>query len=88
MQAGCRAPIRSPCGLPSRRASLSGGWNVGGTAKAAVRALSAVAWAATTVILWLSIFSPVILVVGGIAYLVNRRARRRCLTVGAGTHER
>ena len=53
-----------------------GGWNVGGTAKAAVRALSAVAWAATTVILWLGIFSPVILVVGGIAYLINRRARR------------
>ena len=54
-----------------------GGWNVGGTAKAAVRALSAVAWAATTVIIWLGILSPVILVVGGIAYLVNRRARRR-----------
>ena len=54
-----------------------GGWNVGGTAKAAVRALSAVAWAAITVILWLGIFSPVILVVGGIAYLINRRARRR-----------
>ena len=53
-----------------------GGWNVGGTTKAAVRALSAVAWAAITVILWLGIFSPVILVVGGIAYLVNRRARR------------
>ena len=35
-----------------------GGWNVGGTAKAAVRALSAVAWAATTVIIWLGILSP------------------------------
>ena len=57
-----------------------GGWDVGGTAKAAVRALSAVAWAAMTVALWLGIFSPVILVVAGIAYLVNRanrRARRR-----------
>ena len=54
-----------------------GGWNVGGTAKAAVRALSAVAKVLTKVLIWLGIFSPVILVIAGIAYFVNRRANRR-----------
>ncbi len=56
---------------------LIGGWNVGGTAKTAVWVLSAVARAALMVITWVGILSPVILVVGGIVYLVNRRARRR-----------
>ena len=57
-----------------------GGWNVGGTAKAAVRALSVLAKAATTVVIWLAIVgSPVILVglVGlVILYFGNRGARR------------
>ena len=52
-----------------------GAWNAGGTAKSAVRALSAVAWAALTVLIWVGIFSPVILVIAGITYLVNRRGR-------------
>ena len=52
-----------------------GAWDAGGTAKAAVRALSAVAWAALTVIIWVGIFSPVILVIAAIAYFVNRRGR-------------
>ena len=54
-----------------------GAWDAGGTAKAAVRALSAVAWAALTVIIWLGIFSPVILVIAGISYFANRHARPR-----------
>ena len=50
-----------------------GGWDVGGTAKGAVRALSAVARVVTKVGIWLGIFSPVILVIAGIAYFANRR---------------
>lgn len=54
-----------------------GGWNVGGTAKTAVRALSLLAKAATTVIIWLAIVgSPVILVGLVILYFGNRGARR------------
>ena len=52
---------------------LIGNWDAGATAKAAVRALSAVARVLTTVGIWLGIFSPVILVVAGIIYLGNRR---------------
>ena len=50
-----------------------GAWDVGSTAKAAVRALSVVAWAATTAIIWLGIFSPVLLVVGAVVYVAKRR---------------
>ena len=54
-----------------------GGWNVGGTAKAAVRALSGLAKVATTVIIWLAIVgSPVILVGLVILYFGNQGARR------------
>ena len=53
-----------------------GGWNIGGTAKSAVRALSAVAKVALIVLTWLAIFSPVIIIVGAIAYLVNRFGSR------------
>ena len=55
------------------------GWNVGGTAKSAIRALSAVAKVATTIIIWLAIFSPAILIVLAIVYSANRWAgiRRR-----------
>ncbi len=52
-----------------------GAWDAGGTAKAAVRALSAVAWVALTVLIWVGIFTPVILVIAAVAYFVNRRGR-------------
>ena len=53
-----------------------GGWNVGGTAKAAVRALSVLAKVVTTVVIWLAIFSPVILAGVVILYFGNQGARR------------
>ena len=55
---------------------LIGGWNVGETAKTAVRALSMVARTATMVIIWLAIFSPAIAAVAGVAYLANRAKGR------------
>ena len=53
-----------------------GGWDLGGTAKAAIRALSAVARVALIVLTWLAIFSPVIIVIAAIAYLANRFGSR------------
>ena len=53
-----------------------GGWNIGGTAKSAIRALTAVAKVALIVLTWLAIFSPVIIIVAGIAYLANRFGSR------------
>ena len=55
---------------------LIGGWNVGETAKTAVRTLSMVARTATMVIIWLAIFSPAIAAVAGVAYLANRAKGR------------
>ena len=49
-----------------------GGWNIEGTTKAAVRALTAVAQVVTVVAIWLGVFLPVFVVVGGAVYLVNR----------------
>ena len=49
-----------------------GGWDVSGTAKAAFRALSAVARVALVAIIWVGIFSPLILIVVGVGYLLNR----------------
>ncbi len=53
-----------------------GGWNIGGTAKSAIRALTAVAKVALIALTWLAIFSPVIIIVAGIAYLANRFGSR------------
>ena len=55
---------------------LIGDWDVGETAKTAVRALSMVARTATMVIIWLAIFSPAIAAVAGVAYLANRAKGR------------
>ena len=57
-----------------------GGWNIEGTTKAAVRALTAVAQVATVVAIWLGVFLPVFLVVGGAVYLVNRVMNRTGLS--------
>ena len=54
-----------------------GGWDFGATGKAAVRALSAVGRALVIVLIWVGIFSPVWLIIGGILFFVARRRRRR-----------
>ena len=53
-----------------------GGWDVGETAKTAVRALSAVGKVALAVLIWVGIFSPVILVIGVTAILIRRYGSR------------
>ena len=52
------------------------GWNFGGTAKGAVRALLAIVSVATRIIIWVGILSPVIIVVGAAIYLLNRYGQR------------
>ena len=53
-----------------------GGWDVGETAKTAVRGLTAVARVALWALIWVGIFSPIILVLGGgIALLRRYRGR-------------
>ena len=53
-----------------------GGWDVGETAKTAVRALSAVGKVALAVLIWVGIFSPVILVIGVAVILIRRYGSR------------
>ena len=53
-----------------------GGWDVGETAKTAVRALSAVGKVALAVLIWVGIFSPVILVIGVVVILIRRYGSR------------
>ncbi len=55
---------------------IVGGWDVGGTTKEAVRALSVVGRSATVVVIWLAVFSPVILLGVGAVYLARRHADR------------
>ena len=60
-----------------------GGWDVGETAKTAVRALSAVGKVALAVLIWVGIFSPVILVIGAAVILIRRyRSRLRSVMPG------
>ncbi len=65
---------------------LIGGWNVLGTFKAAVRALTAVIQVAILGAIWVGVFIPVIAVVWGVIYVANRgrffrRHRSRVETV-------
>ena len=53
-----------------------GGWSPGNNAKTATRALSGVAQAAGTLVIWLAILSPVWLVISGIIYGIVRLGRR------------
>ena len=53
-----------------------GGWDAGETAKTAVRGLTAVAKVALWVVIWVGIFSPVLLVLGGGALLLRRYGGR------------
>lgn len=53
-----------------------GGWDVGETARSAVRGLTGVAKFALAVLIWVGIFSPVIIVVGGGVVLLRRYGGR------------
>ena len=53
---------------------LIGGWNVLGTFKAAVRALTAVLQVAILGAIWVGVFIPVIAVVWGVIYFVNHNS--------------
>lgn len=53
-----------------------GGWDVGETARTAVRGLTAVAKVALAVLIWIGIFSPVMIVVGGGVALLRRYGGR------------
>ena len=55
---------------------VSSGWDISGTFKTAVRALTAFAQASIIVLIWVAVFSPVLLVLGGVVYLANRRQRQ------------
>ena len=48
------------------------GWDISGTTRSAVRALSVLAQAATVVVIWIVVFSPVVAIVAGVLYLVRR----------------
>ena len=55
---------------------IVGGWDVGGTAKSAIRALTAVAQVLLIVLIWLAILSPVWLAVFALVILFPRLRRR------------
>ena len=55
---------------------VSSGWEISGTLKSAVRALTALAQVLLIVLIWVGVFSPFLLIGAGVVYLVNRRQRR------------
>jgi len=59
------------------RGLIVGGWSAGDTAKTAVRALSVVGQALGSALIWLAIFSPAWLIVGGVVFVVIRLNNRR-----------
>ena len=68
------------------------GWSAGDTAKTATRALSGVVLAVGTLLIWVLIFTPVWLVLGGIGYGFIRlrrrwRQRNRVHAAGAGASD-
>ena len=52
-----------------------GNWDLGGTAKSAVRALSGIALALVNVFIWLAIFSPVWIGIAAVGYVIYRGNR-------------
>ena len=66
-------------GVTESKGIIVGGWEVGETTKTAVRALSAVVRVVVMVLIWVAIFSPVIAIVAGIVYLIQRIDRRNRL---------
>ena len=63
---------------------IVGGWEVGETTRDAVRALSAIARAVLTLLIWLAIFSPVIAIGAAIVYLIRRIDRKYRPARGVG----
>lgn len=59
------------------RGLVVGGWSAGDTAKTAVRALSVVGQALGSALIWLAIFSPAWLIVGGVVFVAVRLNNRR-----------
>lgn len=59
------------------RGLVVGGWSAGDTAKTAVRALSVVGQALGSALIWLAIFSPAWLIVGGVVFVAVRLNSRR-----------
>ncbi len=55
---------------------LIAGWDAGDTLRAAVRALSAIGVVALTLLIWVGVFIPVIIVVAVIVYFANRAGKR------------
>ncbi|MDD9994800.1 MAG: DUF4349 domain-containing protein, partial [Dehalococcoidia bacterium] len=53
------------------------GWDIGATAKSALRALLAVISVATRILIWMGILSPVFIVLGAALYLWNRFRGRK-----------
>ena len=52
------------------------GWDIGATAKSALRALLAIISVATRILIWMGILSPVFIVLGAAIYLWKRFSRR------------
>ena len=63
-------------GVTESKGLIVGGWEVGETTKTAVRALSAVVRVVVMVLIWVAIFSPVIAIVLGVVYLIQRIDRK------------
>ena len=63
--------------VEERQGLTISGWSLSGTARAAVRALSAVGYALATALLWLAVFLPIILAIGAAIYGLQRLRRRR-----------
>ena len=62
--------------VQERQGLTISGWSLSHAARAAVRALSAVGYALATALLWLAIFTPVILAIAAAIYGLQRLARR------------
>jgi hypothetical protein len=59
---------------------VQSGWSAGNIAKSAWKGLRTFGQVLADIIIWLGIFSPVLIVIGVVIYLVRRRVRRRKAT--------
>ena len=55
---------------------VAGEWAIAGTLKAAVRTLTALAEVLLVLLIWVAVFSPVLLILAGLLYLLRRRQRQ------------
>ena len=63
--------------VQERQSWTISGWSLTGAGRSAIRALSAVGYGLATALLWVGIFTPVILAVAAAAYALIRLRRRR-----------